>query len=79
MRYLLLEIKLLLPRMQENKINIQDILKKLGISIQNQCRRNAEHGQNDDIILLSPLDRKNTSISSSLLNQLDEAKNGVQL
>ncbi|WP_372640475.1 DEAD/DEAH box helicase [Ancylomarina sp.] len=67
--------------MQENKINTQEILRKLGIEalkpMQEKCIE--AWSENDDIILLSPTGSgKTLAFLLPLLNQLDENKNGVQ-
>ena len=67
--------------MQENKIDIQEILKKLGIKdlkpMQEKCIEAWK--KNDDIVLLSPTGSgKTLAFLLPLLNQLDESKKGVQ-
>jgi len=67
--------------MQENKMNTQEILRKLGIKalkpMQEKCIE--AWSKNDDIILLSPTGSgKTLAFLLPLLNQLDENKNGVQ-
>ena len=67
--------------MQENKINTQEILRKLGIEalkpMQEKCIE--AWTKNDDIILLSPTGSgKTLAFLLPLLNQLDETKKGVQ-
>lgn len=67
--------------MQENKMNTQDILKKLGIKalkpMQEKCIE--AWRKNDDIVLLSPTGSgKTLAFLLPLLNQLDETKKGVQ-
>ena len=67
--------------MQENKIDIQEILRKLGIKalkpMQEKCIEAWK--KNDDIVLLSPTGSgKTLAFLLPLLDQLDESKKGVQ-
>ncbi len=67
--------------MQENKINIQETLRKLGIKalkpMQEKCIEAWK--KNDDIVLLSPTGSgKTLAFLLPLLDQLDETKKGVQ-
>jgi ATP-independent RNA helicase DbpA len=67
--------------MQENKIDIQEILTKLGIKalkpMQEKCIEAWK--KNDDIVLLSPTGSgKTLAFLLPLLDQLDESKKGVQ-
>tara|TARA_R110001583_G_scaffold8075_4_gene39415 strand:- start:10483 stop:11805 length:1323 start_codon:yes stop_codon:yes gene_type:complete len=67
--------------MQENKIDLQEILRKLGIKalkpMQEKCIEAWK--KNDDIVLLSPTGSgKTLAFLLPLLDQLDESKKGVQ-